>query len=69
MLLSLVGSQFYFYIFIFIAQKNIFILLLLFLCHHSECTYGFYATCILTWGLLVLTFLFFSFQDDMNLIN
>ena len=34
MLLSLVGSQFYFYIFIFIEQKNIFILLFLWvLCH------------------------------------
>jgi len=40
----------------------------LFLRHHSECTYGFYAMSILTWGLLFLTFLF-SFRDDMNLIN
>jgi len=32
--------------------------------HHSECTYGFYATSIVTWGLLFLTFLI-SFQDSM----
>jgi len=34
----------------FLKQKNIFIL---YLCHHSESTYGFHVTRILTWGLLV----------------
>jgi hypothetical protein len=48
------------------AEENIYVFIIyiyiyFFLCHHSECTYGFYATRILTWGFRVFNIFLFSF--------